>query len=261
VDKETISVIPNWPSFTPHPGRKRVALVGFSASSLHLVPWQDPTVELWGLNQAYINFERRPDRWFEIHRPESRADVAVPTYLDDLKTIGCPLYMIAAEPIYPTSVKYPLEEVQAVVPPLYRSYFTSGVSYMIALAVKEGFEEIALYGIDCAAGTEYVNQRPCVEAWCSLATGRGINVVIPPQSALFKAMFLYGYEAPRKHPPVLRASTKFFTDRIAEYKMEHNDLLVKVHQIEGSIHELENLLGFAESASRGTVFPPLERTT
>jgi hypothetical protein len=235
-----------------------VALVGFSASSLHLVPWQDPTVEVWGLNQAYINFERRPDRWFEIHRAESRPDVAVPDYLEDLKAIGCPLYMITAEAAYPTSVKYPLEEIQAVVPPLYRSYFTSGVSYMVALALKEGFEEIALYGIDCATGTEYAGQKPCLEAWCSLAMGRGVNVIIPAQSALFKTPFLYGYEAPKRYPRVLKASENWLLDRIEGYKANNNDLLTQLHQREGAIMELEALLKFAEAKGRGASYPTVE---
>lgn len=251
-------MIPTWPAFTPDPGRKKVALVGFAASSLHLVPWTDPTVELWGLNQSYIHFERKPDRWFEIHRPEARPDVAVPDYLDDLKAIGCPLYMIDRDPTYPTSVTYPLNDVRAVVPSLYHKYFTSGVSYMVALAIVEGFEQIALYGIDCATGTEYAGQKACLEAWCSLAMGRGIEVIIPPQSALFKTPFLYGYEAPREFSKVLRASVPWLRSRIEGYKVASNDKMADLHRLEGAIEELQSLLQFAESAGRGTSFPTVE---
>lgn len=251
-------MIPTWLPFTPDPGRKRVAIVGFAASSLHLVPWHDTTLELWGLNQSYIHFERRPDRWFEIHRPEAREDVAVPSYLDDLKTIGCPVYMIRAEAAYPTSVAYPLEDVQAGLASHLRGYFTSGVSYMVALAIVEGFEEIALYGIDCATGTEYASQKPCLEAWLSYAAGRGIRVVIPPQSALFKAPFLYGYEPPRAFPQVLKASVPWLRDRILAYKAKNNEYLAQIHQCEGAISELESLLNFAEAKGRGASFPTAE---
>lgn len=251
-------MLPNWTPFAVDPGRKRVALVGFAASSLHLVPWQDSRVELWGLNQSYIHFERQPDRWFEIHLPESRPDTAVPDYLDDLKDIGCPLYMIDRDPQYPTSLAYPLDEVRSAVPLLYRNYFTCGVAYMIALALAEGFEQIALYGIDCATGTEYMNQRPCVEAWLSLALGRGVDVIVPPQSALFKAPYLYGFEPVRRFPRVLKASESFLRDRILAYKTAHNNELQKLHQIEGAIEELESLLGFAEAKGRGASYPLAE---
>lgn len=251
-------MIPKWPLTALNPGRKRVALVGFSASSLHLVPWTDPNVELWGLNQSYIHFERQPDRWFEIHRPEAREDVAVPTYLDDLKVIGCPLYMIQAEDAYPTSLSYPLEEINATAPAQLKGYFTSGVSYMVALAIHLGFEEIALYGIDCATGTEYERQKPCLEAWLSYAAGRGIKVVIPPQSALFKTPFLYGYEPPRKFPKVLRASVNFLEERINAYKTKFNEARETMQQCEGAINELQSLLDFAEAKGRGASFPAAE---
>lgn len=251
-------MIPTWPAFQPHPGRKKVALVGFSASSIHLVPWQDPTVELWGMNQSYIHFERQPDRWFEIHRPEAREDVAVPDYLDDLKGIGCPVYMIAREPAYPTSLTYPIEQVREAVPTLYHRYFTSAAAYMVALAIVEGFEEIALYGIDCATGTEYAAQKPCLEAWLSLAVGRGLRVVVPPQSSLFKSAFLYGYEPPRQFPQVLKASVPWLRARIEGYKAKSNELLEGVHECAGAIQELTALLQFAESAGRGTQFPIAE---
>jgi hypothetical protein len=251
-------MIPAWTPLRAEPGCKRVALVGFAASSLHLVPWQDTTVELWGLNQAYIHFERRPDRWFEIHQPASRPDISVPTYLEDLKDLECPIYMIDRDPAYPTSQAYPIDHVRAGVPPLYYRYFTSGVSYMVALAIALGMEQIALYGIDCATGTEYASQKACLEAWCSLALGRGIDVVIPPQSALFKSPFLYGYEAPRQFPRVLKASEQFLRDRITAYKVKSNETLQQLHQIEGAIDELNALLNFAESKGRGAQFPLAE---
>src|SRR5437899_2348017 len=88
-----------------------------------------------------------------------------------------------------------------------------------AEGIAEGFETIALYGIDCAAGSEYELQKPCLEAWLSLAMGRGVEVIVPPMSALFKTPFLYGYEAPRKFPRVLQASESFLLSRIESFKL------------------------------------------
>lgn len=56
-------------------GKKTVAIVGFAPTTRHLVPYDDPDVEIWGLNEAYFyNFmldkdgNDRWDRWFQIHQ-------------------------------------------------------------------------------------------------------------------------------------------------------------------------------------------------
>jgi len=212
------------------------------------------------MNQAYGLFERRPDRWFEIHQPDARPDAHIPDYIADLHQLTCPIYMVDVDPAYPTSVRYPLERVQAAVPPRYRAYFTSSAAYMVALAMLEGFETIALYGIDCATGTEYELQKPCLEAWCSLAEGRGHEVIVPATSSLFKTPFMYGYEAPRAFPRVLKASEKFLRDRINDHKVASNTILAELHRIEGAIQELESLLNFAEAKGRGAQYPTIEGT-
>lgn len=235
------------------PPRKKVAIVGFASSSRDFAPWQDAEYELWGMNQAYEHFQRRPDRWFELHLPDAREDVAVPTYLADLPKLGCPVYMIDVDPSVPLSVKYPRERVTRS-----RPYFTSTAAFMVALAIAENFEEIALYGIDCTIGGEYEYQKPCLEWWIGQAEGLGIRVVIPKTSALLKSAYVYGYEPVRKFPRVLKASEEFLRARINEYKRQSNDLLKDLHKIEGAIEELEGILTFAEARGRGAEFPTVE---
>jgi len=59
-------------------GKKTVVIVGFAPTSRALAPYDDPDVEIWGLNEAYRhdfmldsegNF--RGDKWFQIHKPWS----------------------------------------------------------------------------------------------------------------------------------------------------------------------------------------------
>lgn len=253
-------MLPDWKPFAINPGRKKVALVGFSSSTRDAAPYDDPSYELWGMNQSYLHFKREPDRWFEIHVADQREDPEVPAYLSDLKDLGCPVYTVDRDPTIPTSIRYPLERVVEGLPAYYRRFFTSSAAYMVALAIAEGFETIALYGIDCAIGTEYETQKPCLEAWLSLAIGRGIEVIVPSASALFKIPFLYGYEKPKAWPRVLKASEKFLLDRVTAFQLKHNEALEMVHKYEGAIEELNTLLSFAESASRGTKFPTVEGT-
>jgi hypothetical protein len=240
------------------PRRKKVAIIGFSATSVHLAPWHDAEWELWGMNQAYTLFERQPDRWFELHLPDAQPDVALPSYHQDLAQFPCPVYMIEPDPKISTSVRYPLDRVRLITPTLYHRYFTSSAAFMIALAMAEGFETIGLYGIDCTIGTEYETQKPCIEAWCSLAIGRTIEVIIPPTSSLFKTPFLYGYEAPKAWPRKLVASEAWLRQRITGHKVWCNERLKELHKCEGAIEELEELLNYAIAKSRGSQFPTVE---
>ena len=45
---------------------QRVAIVG-TAPSLKRTPWADPTLQVWGLNDAYTLGFPRADRWYEQH--------------------------------------------------------------------------------------------------------------------------------------------------------------------------------------------------
>jgi hypothetical protein len=88
------------------------------------------------------------------------------------------------------SAAYPLDEITA----RFGRYFTSTVSYMIAMAIHAHASEIFLFGVDMKTSSEYAYQRPCVEYMIGLAQGSGIEVCIHDQSPLLKSKGLYGYE-------------------------------------------------------------------
>ncbi|MCK4815325.1 hypothetical protein KA005_06110, partial [bacterium] len=53
-------------------GKKTVAVVGLAPTSCSLAPYDDPEVEIWGLNEAHaFPWMKRWDRWFQIHATES----------------------------------------------------------------------------------------------------------------------------------------------------------------------------------------------
>lgn len=84
---------------------KKVAIVGTS-HSWHMAPFDDPDVEIWGVNNGFINMgDKRVSRWFDLHfienrngkwfrrwNPEFRGQT-VNAYLEDLKKLPCPVYM------------------------------------------------------------------------------------------------------------------------------------------------------------------------
>ena len=138
----------------------KVAIVGCSQSK-SLAPFDDLSFEIWGVNNLYPHIPRA-NRWFEIHEIFQQGE----TYLrrgdikfrgqpvnDYLKTMGewtqeksCPVYMQRKWDLVPTSIPYPVEEMIKK----FGGYFTNSVSWMIALAIHEGAEEIHVYGVDMA---------------------------------------------------------------------------------------------------------------
>jgi len=176
---------------------KKVAIVG-TAMTYKNAPYDDPSWEIWGLNDHWNNLPRAT-RWFEANNAACRiAKVShKPDMLrvDWLKKCPIPVYMEEHYDDIPMSVKYPYDEVNDFICDLDesgRDYFTNSVSFMIALAIYEGFDEISLYGVDMAVGSEYEKQRPSCEFWVGLAKGRGIKVYIPDNSDLLKTMVVYG---------------------------------------------------------------------
>jgi hypothetical protein len=197
--------------------RKKIAVCGFASSSRHLIPVTDATWEIWGMNQLYRHIPRA-DRWFDIHWNWDKEVVPGTDYRGWLTTCGIPVYMMQRVDDLPTSVTYPLQRMMGMA----GDYFTSTVAFMLALAVDQldqhvmaqlqretfgspldvaarqtelyGQHTIGLFGIDLVVEEEYFHQKPCAEFWVGLAVGRGIEVYIPPQSALCKQTYRYGYE-------------------------------------------------------------------
>ncbi len=153
-------------------------------------PYEDPDWEVWGLPW---DEERWPyfDRLFDIHPLECIRE-AIPTfyrygYEDRLRDIKY-LYMQEAYPDIPNAIKYPLEEVSALV----GDYYNSSIAYMLGLAIYEKADKIGLWGVDMAEkGTwghanEYRDERPNAEYLIGFAKGRGIEVYIPDECPLLK---------------------------------------------------------------------------
>lgn len=210
--------------------RRKIAICGFASSSREQIPVHDPSWEIWGLNQLYRHIVRA-DRWFDIHRHwhqdvvPGTEGVGPGSYIGWLRECGMPFYMADPEPSIPTAVRYPLERVIAHHE---TDYFTSTIAFMVALAVTEIDERveaeleshlkkmrrkditasavralqqriyatytIGVFGVDLIVGGEYFHEKPCAEHWLGIASGRGIQIALPAETALCKQRFRYGYE-------------------------------------------------------------------
>lgn len=196
-----------------------VAIVGFASSSREQTPFNDPRFEVWTMNHAPISWIPRWDVLFELHS------------LEHLKTVGAhstlpneyiawlekqpgpgqeghrPIYMQDHFDSIPASLGLPREELNRWFAErglkakgcFATDYYTSTISYMMAIAIMQGRQEIHLYGIDLLQDEEYFYQRAGAEYLVGFARGMGIKVYVPEQSALCKANYIYGYTDAPEH--------------------------------------------------------------
>lgn len=235
------------------PNGRSVAIVGFAPVTFQhaLGTMAD---EVWTMNHAYriIPDERVITRLFDLHKIEYLDDENAgggPEYWGWLqKPHAFPIYMQEHDPRIPASVRYPLEEVcDSLFPSFLRGdkmiqYFTSSFSFMMALAIHEGFQRVEVYGIEMGTNTEYIYQRDGAALVIGLALGRGMQVILHPDSTLFKAK-LYGYEDYQMVTrQTLEAYLRVYQQGFEQFKSEANAL-------SAAWNEYARVSGDAESAA------------
>jgi hypothetical protein len=253
------------------PWRKKFAICGFAASSRMAAPFEDKQYYIAGLNQLYRHIPRA-DLWWDIHTNFFEDNVAGTDHPGYLAKSGMPVFMSTREPSIPTAVNYPVDEVIRRV--LGADYFTSTVAFMVAWAImmiddqveadleavagpldkedprpeflrdprkllawqKDRYaeREIAIFGIDLVVGEEYDFQKACVEYILGLANARGITVRIPPQSALLKQRWRYGYF---REPDNQLIRMSELRKRNGALSNERAQLIARLQTIDGALQE------------------------
>ena len=237
---------------------KKVAILGFGESR-NDAPFHDESYEIWGLNDLYDKIPRW-NRWFDIHDFNSKDPNSIKTHqtnraklqkLAAYQEMTCPVYCQEAWPEIPNAVKYPLKEIQDRFCDGKDGYFTNQPSYMVALAIYEGFDVIELYGIDMSIDTEYSLQRPSVEYWLGIAKGMGKAIYVPPSSTLLKTLSIYGYEQEKAilFVEMYKAKLKYLQDQRTTAANELDFAKTTYNQYTGIIGVCEKLLNLAEADS------------
>lgn len=188
----------------------KVAIIGSAPSSAPLAPYEDPEWTIWGCSPGAVQYAKRVDAWFELHRWGQ--DWLTKDYRAFLAGLGKPVYMLEAIEEIPTSVAYPVDDMTAVHG---RAWFTSTPAWMIAMAITRGAETIGLFGIDMAADDEYLHQKPGLLRFIEKAQEKGIEVVVPPESDLMRTPPLYGIDEANPMLIKLQARREELLGRIA----------------------------------------------
>ena len=210
--------------------RTKVAIVGFAMSSAMAAPFDNPEYEVWGMNQLYRHIPRA-DRWFEIHHNWHEHVVEGTDHLGWLQAFPGPIYNCVKIAEIPNSVPFPRADCAATG----TDYWTSSIAYMIALAIRDGFTTIELYGIDLVVGEEYTHQKPCAEFWIGVAQGRGLTICIHANSALLKHQFAYGYDSEPKSLVLLSELNK----RLTWLRTERQKRIIEIANIDGAMQDSE----------------------
>jgi hypothetical protein len=186
---------------TRMPQKNTVAIVGSHPDSRSLFDFDRTDCDVWVFNEALADpsgWAKRADGVFQMHdptiwrNPKNRND---PGHYEWLKSGNTPtIWMREKYDEVPKAVRYPLEEIQEELLGNFSTqrFFTSSISYAIALAIYLSYDRIEMYGIELESNTEYFYQRDCATFWTGVAVGNGIDVYAP--IAMFKAPYLYGYE-------------------------------------------------------------------
>ena len=185
---------------------RRVAIIG-TAPTWKSMPWDDPTLEAWALNDMHVLNLPRADRWFDLHpldkmyfRKDGKSVFAgdVPAgffvrphnHIAWLKKQSIPVYQQEAHPEIPSSVRFPKEAIEAK----FGKHFASSPAWMIGLALLEGVTELHVYGIHLATEWEYIKQKPNMTFLLGLAAGLGVKVVLPKGCPLLAESHQYAFE-------------------------------------------------------------------
>ena len=233
--------------------KPNVALVGLHPAHRHLVPWDDPTYEVFCINESLgpkfadkdgNPFIKRWDRWFQLHtrdlwdREENWNDSEHPRWLRSLPGPDSlhfrPLYMHAHYEDIPASVEYPIDAIkQKLGLEGVTAFWSASIPHLISFALFAGPPKILmLRGVECASETEYSNERDSLSFWLGIAHGMGVHVDLPDNCQLLGAgRAVYGYSGITgitkdtlvKRLDVANARTQAAIDAMPEMKQKRDD--------------------------------------
>jgi hypothetical protein len=167
-------------------GRK-IALVGTCPSNV-LALQLPADWELWVCSPGNDRFPR-VDLWFELHGDLDMPGETLQPYIDWLNRQDFP-QMVHRVDLFPRGQRFPIEEMVK----LYGDYFfTSQPALMLAYALSLKPEEVALFGLDMQATSEYAAQKPAMLHFVWLAMQQGVRVMCPDESEALIPLPIYGY--------------------------------------------------------------------
>lgn len=169
---------------------KTVVLVGRSA------PFADKLdgAELWGVNTTY-RIEPNLSRVYHLDSFDEWPERERPQVIAELDALDVPVVCQQPHPLIRKSEAFPIQQVIDFFGVI---YYTSTLAYMIADAIRLGFERIVVHRLlRFPHSLEYIEQKSCMDFWCGVALGRGVTLTVSEDSSVTRPYpwqpALYGY--------------------------------------------------------------------
>lgn len=214
---------------------KKVCILG-TASTMYRAPFDDKTFDFWACSPVPTHPEMREkhyDLLFELHDDNYYMQPAV---LERLNESQCPIMMKKKVSSIKKSVELPFAELVEYFEG--RKYFTSTIAFMIAMAIRKGYQEIHLYGVHMSASEEYGSQRQACEYWLGVAEGRGCKIFVPQESEILHTPYIYGYELENDVVAQARIRRLGLLEGVKIYEDKKVDALIRLNQNIGALKTL-----------------------
>ncbi len=227
-------------------GKPPLVILG-TASSMSSAPFEDESMEIWAIQTATAKEGcKRVDRVFEMHPRRYWGD---PGVQERINKIDAPVYMQYHTDEIPRSVAYPYDEIKErfYLPVMKDNLFvTNTITWMLLLAIHEGYRDISIFGVHMAHDTEYGYQQ----ASCSWALGiihgmmlqgEKFNLYIAPTSELLTARYEYGFGEPTQAMQWVHSRYVGLKQGMSEAETKIKDLQRRKDMTEGAAAEAKTI--------------------
>lgn len=215
----------------------KIALIGTAPSSRMLAPYNDPSWKIWSCSPGNMGVVPRVDAWFEIHGnllwPEHKS-YGEP-YIEWLNKQTFPVYM-QDNSLVPRAMPLPKSDL---VDKFGKFFFTSSFAWMMAMAIDQGANEIALFGIDMASRDEYILQRPGFAFFKYVAEQKGIKVWAPNESDIMQPPGLYGFSDVSPFGRKIASREKELKDRLGQMVPQRDQMNHNIAYLQGALEDLD----------------------
>jgi hypothetical protein len=235
-------------------GRKKPLCIIGTATTSKDAPYdmavdggEEYVYDIWGINTALVKEDvKRLDVCFEMHPKRYWGQQMVTARLNDF---GGRVVMQGHYDTIPKSEAYPREAIKAK----YHLeamgdnlYVTNTITWMLLLALEEGYTDISLFGIHMAHDTEYAYQRAScswvlgiIHGW--ILDGKDYKLTIPEESQLLKAEYEYGFDEPTQMMEFLKGRQQGMDKGIAEATTQIKSLQTSIDKTLGARSEAQLL--------------------
>ncbi len=238
---------------------KKICLVGTAPSSFRLAPFNNPDWDIWCCSPGtWAAQPPRIDQFFELHRWEPGQQWMSKEYCEFLMEFEGKVWTSESVDGMKNCNIVPVDKLVSKYGPY---FFTSSLAWMLAMAIEEKPQKIALFGVDMAADTEYGYQRAGCQYFAMLARALGIEIGVPPESDLLRPSPLYGVcETSHAYIKLLQRQREL-TDRHTKLQLELTEKDKEFTFLTGALDDLswniKTWTGNMDSLGTEYVEPPL----